>query len=129
MGLKLMEFGMKLTTVPSGSKININPNVTGITAIKSEIGKIEKTDLKELMIKVRALLAGLKFKAVPEQKAISKEIFKSCFNAVGSEGLANIMRSNLIAVVEKQGNIPTDIQLIITELAQRFKEICMKQIQ
>jgi hypothetical protein len=131
MGMKVMEFGIKLMTIPSGSTINVKPTVDeqtlGVEALKSEIGKIEKEVLKEIMIKIRATKAEWESKSPLERKALEKEIFKTCFNAVGVEGLKNIMRSNLTSLI--QGSIPADIQLAINLTADRFKEICINQIQ
>lgn len=142
MGIKVMEFAMKLTNLSSGSKIIINalPNdqTLGINAIKSEIEKIEKGTLKDLMIKIRASKALWESNPLFNQNKmeketfkahfneISKETFKICFNVIGDEGLTNIMRSNLEAIV--QGNISPEVRQLINGLANRFKEICINHV-
>ena len=130
MGIKVMEFGMKLMTISSNSTPNINSllgdKTLGIQAIKAEIGKLEKSALKELMIKIRASKIECQNKPL-QRDALEKEGVKACFNAIGPEGLANIMRSNLEALI--QGNIPSEMKLLIDDIAKRFKEICLKNVK
>lgn len=128
MGVKVMEFGIKLMTVSSGNNLAMNSiadQTLGIEALKSEINKIEKNALKELMIKVQASIAAWESKSLLEQNALEKEAFKACFNAIGDQGLINIMRSNLTALVQDNN---LSIRTIIDELSIRFKDICINLV-
>jgi hypothetical protein len=129
MGMKVMEFRIKLISAPSGNKITLDSNFVaqtlGIEAIKSEIRKIESCTLKELMIKMRASRAVWEHKPL-ERNALEKEAFRSCFNAIGAEGLVNIMRSSLESLV--QASIPSDVKHLINGIADRFKEICINHV-
>lgn len=123
MGGKVVEFGLTLLRVlPSVSQLKINDNVSPEKVIETEINKIQKEPLKELMATVRTIKAASVGKSQKESSAMEKGAAKLCFDLIGSDGLTNIMRSYLKAIAGE--NIPNDIQDIIDEISEHFKEIC-----
>lgn len=132
MGTKTMEFGIKIMTAGCNTQIRTHPNMQeqavslGIQVIQNEIKKIDENTLKEPMLKIRALRALLQSQSETQKKIVEKAIFKECYNTIGSWRLANMLRNQLESLVV--GPISLQVRSIIEELATRFQEICLKQV-
>ena len=79
------------------------------------------------MTRVRANQSTWATASIQNRNALEKASFRLCFDAIGSEGLKNIMRSNLMSLL--QGNvISASLSTYIDSISERFKDICMKHV-
>lgn len=127
---RTMEFAIKISHHPIFSEVSLNLEEQaklGIAAIKDEISKIEENDLKKLMSEVRELIKNWERMSFDEQRTLENKIHKNFFNAIGPEGTANILRSNLKALISK--GLSPQVEGIINALAVRFSQICLNQFK
>lgn len=125
MGLKVMEFGMRCSQFPQLQPMQA-ASTAGVDAIKNEIQKIEANALKESMGKIRSLKSEWESTPLSQRAPKEKALYKACFQLIGPEGIADIMRSNLEGIM--QNNISSDVEIIINQISGRFKEIVLKQV-
>lgn len=128
MGLKLMEFGQRLKTLPSRPNLVTNSpmgdQTNGLGVIKEQIKKMDKDVLKELLVEIRTLRAEWNRVSVGERPAVDKKMFRACVRVIGSDGLVNLMRTNIKSIIKS--TIPPDVETLIQEVSVRFKDLCLK---
>jgi 8-oxo-dGTP pyrophosphatase MutT (NUDIX family) len=130
MGDRTMEFAIRMSHHSFFNEVSLNledQKKLGIAAIKDEISKIDENDLKKLMSEVRELMKSWESKSFDEKRVREKMIHKSILNAIGPEGTANIMRSNLKALISK--GMSPQVEGVINALAVRFSQICLNQFK
>lgn len=114
---------MRLLGISLNNQPKINPSAdatSGLKIIQNVIEGLEESDIQNLAAK----LHQYNTLSAVEQSALEKEIFQTFLRFIGTDGLMNMMRSDIETMIE--GNISAETRSVIEEIAQRFKEICIK---
>lgn len=119
--IKIVEFNKQLQVVApqSCASVSTSNQALKIAAIRSEMKKLEKEQVKELMLKVRQTKIEWSNKQTSRSN-LEKELLKMCFNALGTECFKNIIRSSLEALLEP---ITPEIRSIIEEIVAKVNTI------
>ena len=124
-------FSIKLWGLPSYGIVLVSDSDTerlDAKAIQGEVEKIEEDSLRRAVANMRILhnrwrqsKAGFEFS---KMEALQKEIFRACVHTMGTEGLANIMRSYLRQRFEQEP--PSYVTELIERVGNEFVKCCLE---